>query len=213
MADRIWPFTDDVDYEPPLEESVGHIALHTGRTPAEVLYDMIVERGPEELFMIPVNNYADNTFEALREMLLHPNAVLGLSDGGAHCAIICDASIPTSMLTHWTRDRTRGEKLPLEFVVKRQTRDTAALYGLCDRGLLAPGYKADVNVIDYEHLALRKPEIAYDLPGGARRLVQRADGYVATIVAGEVVLRDGEATGALPGRVLRGARPDPGRGT
>jgi N-acyl-D-aspartate/D-glutamate deacylase len=213
MADRIWPFTDDVDYEPPLEESVGHIAARVGRTPAEVLYDMIVERGPEDLFMIPVNNYADNTFEALREMLLHPNAVLGLSDGGAHCAIICDASIPTSMLTHWTRDRTRGEKLPLEFVVKRQTRDTATLYGLRDRGLLAPGYKADVNVIDYEHLALRKPEIAYDLPGGARRLVQRADGYVATIVAGEVVLRDGEATGALPGRVLRGARPDPGQGT
>jgi N-acyl-D-aspartate/D-glutamate deacylase len=210
MADRIWPFTDAVDYEPPLEDSVGHIAARTGRTPAEVLYDMIVAGAPDDLFMIPVNNYADNTFEALREMLLHPNAVLGLSDGGAHCAIICDASIPTSMLTHWTRDRTRGEKLPLEFVIKRQTRDTAALYGLCDRGLLAPGYKADVNVIDYEHLALRKPEMAYDLPGGARRLVQRADGYVATVVSGEVVLRDGEATGALPGRILRGARPDPG---
>jgi N-acyl-D-aspartate/D-glutamate deacylase len=209
MADRIWPFTDDVDYEPPLDESVGHIAARTGRAPGEVLYDLIVAAGPDDLFMIPVNNYADNTFEALREMLLHPNAVLGLSDGGAHCAIICDASIPTSMLTHWTRDRTRGEKLPLEFVVKRQTRDTAVLYGLLDRGLLAPGYKADVNVIDYDHLALRKPEMAYDLPGGARRLVQKADGYVATIVSGEVVLRDGEATGALPGRILRGARPDP----
>jgi N-acyl-D-aspartate/D-glutamate deacylase len=209
MADRIWPFTDAVDYEPPLEESVGHIAARTGRTPAEVLYDMIVAGTADELFMIPVNNYADNTFDALREMLTHPNAVLGLSDGGAHCAIICDASIPTSMLTHWTRDRTRGEKLPLAFVVKRQTRDTAVLYGLRDRGLLAPGYKADLNVIDYEHLALHKPEMAYDLPGGARRLVQRADGYVATIVSGEVVLRDGEATGALPGRILRGGQSDP----
>jgi N-acyl-D-aspartate/D-glutamate deacylase len=209
MADRIWPFTDAVDYEPPLEDSVGHIAARVGRTPAEVLYDMIVAGRADDLFMIPVNNYADNTFEALREMLLHPNAVLGLSDGGAHCAIICDASIPTSMLTHWTRDRSRGEKLPLEFVVKRQTRDTAALYGLCDRGLLAPGYKADVNVIDYDHLALRRPEMAYDLPGGARRLVQRADGYTATIVGGEVVLRDGEATGTLPGRILRGAQADP----
>ena len=210
MADRIWPFTDDVDYEPPLDESVGHIAARTGRTPGEVLYDLIVAGGPDDLFMIPVNNYADNTFEALREMLLHPNAVLGLSDGGAHCAIICDASIPTSMLTHWTRDRTRGEKLPLEFVVKRQTRATPPFStACCDRGLLAPGYKADVNVIDYDHLALRKPEMAYDLPGGARRLVQKADGYVATIVSGEVVLRDGEATGALPGRILRGAQRDP----
>ncbi|HEV8297809.1 MAG TPA: amidohydrolase family protein [Acidimicrobiales bacterium] len=209
MAERIWPFTDDVDYEPPLDEGVGHIAAQTGRSPAEVLYEMIVARDPDALFMIPVNNYADNTFDAIREMIVHPNAVLGLADGGAHCAIICDASIPTTMITHWTRDRTRGEKLPLPFVIKRQTRDTAALYGLRDRGLLAPGYKADVNVIDYAGLRLRKPEMAYDLPGGAKRLVQRADGYVATIVHGEVVLRDGEVTGSLPGRVLRGAQPDP----
>src|SRR5690606_14407745 len=114
-----------------------------------------------------------------------------------------------TMLTHWTRDRRRGERLPLPFVVKRQTRDTAELYGLLDRGLLAPGYKADVNVIDYDNLRLCLPEIAYDLPGGSRRLVQRAVGYVATIVAGQVVLRDGEPTGALPGKVLRGARPAP----
>src|SRR5690606_18241931 len=127
----------------------------------------------------------------LREMLTHPNVVLGLADGGAHCAIICDASIPTTMLTHWTRDRRRGERLPLPFVVKRQTRDTAELYGLLDRGLVAPGYKADINVIDYDNLRLCLPEIAYDLPGGSRRLVQRAVGYVATIVSGQVVLRDG----------------------
>ncbi|HEX7097237.1 MAG TPA: amidohydrolase family protein [Acidimicrobiales bacterium] len=209
MADRVWPFTDEVDYEPPVEESVGRIAQRTGRSPDEVLYDMIVSAPPEQLFMVQILNYADNSFEPLREMLTHPNAVLGLADGGAHCAIICDASIPTTMLTHWTRDRTRGERLPLPLVVKRQTHDTAALYGLHDRGVLAPGYKADVNVIDYENLRLCLPEIVYDRPGGARRLVQRAVGYVATIVSGAVVLRDGEGTGALPGKVLRGAQPAP----
>jgi N-acyl-D-amino-acid deacylase len=209
MADRIWPFTDAVDYEPPIEQSVGHIAAREGRTPAEVLYDLIVSSAPDALFMVPVLNYAHNSFEPLREMISHPHAVLGLADGGAHCAIICDASIPTSMLTHWTRDRQRGAKLPLEFVVKRQTRDTALLYGLRDRGLLARGYKADVNVIDYDNLRLRKPEMAYDLPGGARRLIQRADGYIATIASGVVTLRGGEATGSLPGQVLRGARPEP----
>jgi N-acyl-D-amino-acid deacylase len=209
MADRIWPFTDDVDYEPPVEESVGHIAEREGRRTDEVLYDMIVSSEAEQLFMVPMLNYADNSFEPLREMLTHPNVVLGLADGGAHCAIICDASIPTTMLTHWTRDRKRGEKLPLPLVVKRQTRDTAELYGLRDRGLLAAGYKADVNIIDYENLRLHKPEIVYDLPGDARRLVQRADGYVATILSGEVVMREGEPTGAMPGRVLRGAQPQP----
>jgi N-acyl-D-amino-acid deacylase len=209
MADRVWPFDDDVDYEPPAEDSVGQIAARTGRSTDEVLYDMITAAGPSQLFMVPLLNYASNSFEPLREMITDPHVVLGLADGGAHCAIICDASIPTTMLTHWTRDRSRGEKLPLSLVVKRQTRDTAELYGLLDRGLLAPGFKADVNVIDYDNLRLRQPEIVFDLPGGARRLVQRADGYVATIVSGEVVLRDGEPTGALPGRVLRGAQPEP----
>jgi N-acyl-D-amino-acid deacylase len=212
MADRIWPMEEGptgIDYEPPLETSVGAIAERTGRTSGEVLYDLILERPADALFMIPVNNYAHNTFDALHEQITHPNAVLGLADGGAHVAIICDASIPTTMLTHWTRDRTRGPKLPLPFVVKRQTRDTAELYGLHDRGLLQAGYKADLNVIDYDNLRMRVPEMLHDLPGGARRLVQRADGYVATIVSGTVVTRDGELTGALPGRVLRGARPDP----
>ena len=209
MADRIWPIGDDLDYEPPLHTSVGAIAARTGRSTGDVLYDMILERPADALFMIPVNNYAHNTFDALHEMITHPQAVLGLADGGAHVAIICDASIPTTMLTHWTRDRTRGPKLSLPFVVKRQTHDTAALYGLHDRGLLCAGYKADVNIIDYDNLHLRMPEMAYDLPGGARRLVQKADGYVATIVSGTVVSRGGAFTGELPGRVLRGARPAP----
>lgn len=209
MADRIWPIGDDLDYEPPLHTSVGAIAARTGRSTGDVLYDMILERPADALFMIPVNNYAHNTFDALHEMITHPQAVLGLADGGAHVAIICDASIPTTMLTHWTRDRTRGPKLSLPFVVRRQTHDTAALYGLHDRGLLCAGYKADVNIIDYDNLRLRMPEMAYDLPGGARRLVQKADGYVATIVSGTIVSRDGAFTGELPGRVLRGARPAP----
>jgi N-acyl-D-aspartate/D-glutamate deacylase len=139
-------------------------------------------------------------------MLLHPAAVSGLSDGGAHCGLICDASIPTFMLTHWARDRVRGDTLPLEYLVKKQTSDTAALYGLGDRGVLAPGMKADVNVIDFDGLTLRMPRVARDLPAGGARLLQEADGYVATMVSGEITRRHGVDTGARPGRLLRGAR-------
>jgi N-acyl-D-amino-acid deacylase len=207
--DRIWKLDDKVDYEPEARDCLQAVSDEQGRTPAEVLYDWILEGDENQLFMVPMLNYANNDFEALREMLLHPNAVIGLGDGGAHVAIICDASISTTMLTHWTRDRTRGPKLSLPFVIKRQTHDTAELYGLFDRGVLAPGYRADINVIDYENLHLRKPEILHDLPGGARRLVQRADGYLATICRGEVTMRDGVETGARPGMVVRGAQAAP----
>jgi N-acyl-D-aspartate/D-glutamate deacylase len=139
-------------------------------------------------------------------MILHPAAVLGLADGGAHVSTICDASMPTWMLTHWVRDRTRGERLPLELVVERQTRSTAALYGLGDRGVLAPGYLADVNVIDLDGLRLLPPEVRHDLPAGGRRIVQQAVGYLATIKSGAVTFRDGTATGEHPGVLLRGAR-------
>jgi len=139
-------------------------------------------------------------------MLLHPRTVLGLSDGGAHCGIICDASMPTFMLTHWTRDRKRGEKLPLEAVVAGQTRRTAELYGMTDRGQLAPGLLADVNVIDYDRLRLSPPRMVFDLPASGRRLVQSAEGYVATLKRGEPIFESGEPTGALPGTLLRGAR-------
>jgi N-acyl-D-aspartate/D-glutamate deacylase len=142
-------------------------------------------------------------------MLAHPDAVPGLSDGGAHVGMICDGSFPTSNLTHWTRDRTRGPRLPLERMVKAQTRDTALTVGLYDRGLLVPGYRADLNVIDYDRLKLKAPQVAHDLPAGGRRLIQRAEGYVATVVAGQVTYRDGEPTGALPGRLLRGAQDAP----
>jgi N-acyl-D-aspartate/D-glutamate deacylase len=139
-------------------------------------------------------------------MVENPATALGLGDGGAHCGAICDASIETYMLTHWVRGRSRGERLPLELVVRKMTSDTASLYGLGDRGEITPGKKADLNVIDLDRLELRRPEMHYDLPGGARRLLQRAEGYDATIVSGEVVLRDGEDTGARPGALLRGAR-------
>ena len=142
-------------------------------------------------------------------MMRHPHTILGLGDGGAHVGMICDGSFPTSMLTHWTRDRTRGEKLPLEWVIKAQCRDTAEAVGLNDRGLLKPGYKADVNVIDYDRLTLHRPSVAYDLPAGGRRLVQYADGYEATIVSGEVIYRNGEPTSALPGKLIRGEKAAP----
>jgi N-acyl-D-aspartate/D-glutamate deacylase len=131
---------------------------------------------------------------------------MGLGDGGAHVSIICDASAPTTMITHWTRDRTRGARLPLEWVIKRLSRDNALALGLGDRGLVAPGHKADLNVIDYDRLRAHTPEVRYDLPAGGRRLVQQTDGYVATILSGAVVHRDGVATGALPGRLIRGGR-------
>ena len=136
--------------------------------------------------MLPLLNYADGDHEAIRAQLTHPQSVSGLSDGGAHCGIICDASLPTTMLTHWTRDRTRGELLPLEWIVKKQTHDTAELYGMSDRGTLEVGKRADVNIIDFANLRLQTPEMIYDLPAGGRRLIQRSEGYVATIVAGEI---------------------------
>jgi len=138
----------------------------------------------------------------------HPGTVLGLGDGGAHCGTICDGSLPTFMLTHWARDRTRGERLPLPWIVKSLTREAALTVGLADRGLLAPGYKADLNVLDLDRLRLHAPEVTYDLPAGGRRLVQRAEGFRATIVSGTVAYREGEATGSLPGRLVRGPQPE-----
>jgi N-acyl-D-aspartate/D-glutamate deacylase len=142
-------------------------------------------------------------------MMNHKDCVPGLSDGGAHVGTICDGSFPTTLLTYWTRDRTRGPKIPLEQIIRLQARDTARTVGLNDRGVLAPGYRADLNVIDHGRLTLHAPEVAYDLPAGGKRLLQRATGYEATIVAGEVTYRDGEATNALPGRLVRGARAAP----
>ena len=180
------------------------IAAREGKTPQEVAYEKLLEREGTELLYFPFLGYAEQNFDALREMMMHPQSVFSLSDGGAHCGLICDASNPTFLLTHWVRDRTRGEKLPLEHVVRAQTKNTAALYGLHDRGVLAQGYKADVNVIDFDHLTIHRPEMVFDLPGGARRLIQKVDGYTATVCAGVPTYEGGEATGAMPGRLLRG---------
>ena len=204
---RMFPLGEPPDYEPTPDKSVAAIATREGRPEEEVLYDLMLRHDGRELVLFTLGGYSHGSLDDMREMLLHPNAALGLSDGGAHCGAICDASAPTFMLSHWARDRADG--LPLELVVKKMTSDTARLYGLADRGVVATGYKADLNLVDLDHLNLRLPEMVFDLPGGARRLVQRADGWKATICAGEVTLEDGEHTEARPGRLVRGAQPAP----
>ena len=194
------------DYEPGPEQSLAARAAALGRDPLEVAYDVMLEDDGHGLLYVPILNYASMSLEPIRAMLLHPRSAAGLADGGAHCGVICDASQPTFMLTHWTRDRTRGERLPLEWVVKKQTLDTARLYGLGDRGTLEPGKIADLNVIDYERLQLGAPRVEADLPAGGKRLVQNAVGYVATVKSGEVTFDGGRDSGARPGRLVRGAR-------
>ncbi|WP_309604314.1 amidohydrolase family protein [Phenylobacterium sp.] len=211
--ERIYPMgLDSPDYEPTSETSIAAIAQARGADPRAVALDHMLdggEGGGRGMLYLPLLNYAQNTLDPAYQMLQHDCVVPGLSDGGAHVGMICDGSFPTTNIVHWTRDRTRGPKLSLEKMVRAQCRDTAETVGLFDRGLVRPGYRADLNVIDYDHLKLRAPSVAYDLPTGGRRLIQRADGYTATIVAGQVTYRGGEPTDALPGRLLRGAQAAP----
>ncbi|WP_316165637.1 MULTISPECIES: N-acyl-D-amino-acid deacylase family protein [unclassified Bradyrhizobium] len=204
--DKMYLLGDPPDYEQPPERSLGAQARARGCRPEELAYDAMLTDSGRGMLYVPFLNYSDGNLDATYEMLRDPRSVPGLSDGGAHCGIICDASFPTYLLTHWTRDRKRGDRLSIPFVVAAQSRKTALSVGLDDRGLLAPGYKADVNVIDYGRLHLHPPKVHYDLPVGGRRLMQEVDGYDATIVSGVVTRRHGEATGARPGRLVRGAR-------
>jgi len=201
---------DPPNYEPAPDQSIAAIAAREGRKPLEVIYDVMMEGGGTGFVYLPLLGYADGDFEPIREMMLHPQSVFSLSDGGAHCGLLCDASVPTFLLTHWVRDRARGERIPLETIVSRQTRHTAQFYGMHDRGVLAPGMKADVNVIDLDALHIHAPEMVYDLPAEGRRLVQKADGYCYTICSGEVTYEGGAPTGALPGKLVRGPQPLPG---
>jgi N-acyl-D-aspartate/D-glutamate deacylase len=206
--DKIYLLGNPPDYEQPPENALGALARKRGKQPEELAYDAMLSDEGRGMLYVPFLNYADGNLDATREMLTDPNAVPGLSDGGAHCGIICDASFPTYLLTHWTRDRNRGEKLSIPFVVAAQSRKTALSVGLFDRGVIAPGFKADVNLIDYDRLHLHPPKVHYDLPVGGRRLLQQVDGYEATIVSGVVTQRGGKATGNRPGRLIRGTQGD-----
>jgi N-acyl-D-amino-acid deacylase len=203
--ERVVAMGEDPDYEPTLDATIAARARARGVTPMEEYYDALLVDDGRALIMRPLLNYTDFNLDAVREMLTHPTTRWGLGDGGAHCGTTCDASTPTFMLTHWTRDRV-GERMPLEWAVKAITADTAALYGLGDRGVLAPGMVGDANVIDLDGLRLHRPEMVHDLPGDARRFIQRADGYRATVKSGRVTLVDGEDQGERPGQLLRGAR-------
>ncbi len=203
---KMFPIGDRPDYEPDTKNSIAEMAKRSGRTPADVALEEMMARDGKGLMMLPFENYAYGSLDVVHEMITDPATVLGVADGGAHVGVICDASSPTSLLTLWGRDRTRGPKLPLEFLVAKQTRGTAEAYGLLDRGLIAPGHKADINIIDFEALAVRRPEVIYDLPAGGGRLIQRANGYKHTFVAGVETMRDGELTGERPGRLVRGAQ-------
>jgi N-acyl-D-amino-acid deacylase len=199
-----FPLGDPPDYEPTREMSILERAKRMGKTPQELAYDTLLERDGQGIIYMPLA-FKDYSFDALRPLLTDSATILSLSDGGAHCGVICDAGMPTYLLTHWVRDRQRGPRIGLEAAVKRQTKDTAELYGMRDRGVLASGMKADINLIDFDNLRLHPPEMIFDLPAEGRRFVQRVDGYNYTIVSGEVTYEDGKPTGAMPGKIVRGA--------
>jgi N-acyl-D-aspartate/D-glutamate deacylase len=207
--DRMYLLGDPPDYEPKAESSIAARAAREGGSPEEVAYDLLIERDGRGILYLPVTNYAGGNLDVVREMIAAPNTLLGLGDGGAHVGIMCDATSTTFTLTHWTRDRGRGALFPVSWIIKRLTADNAAAIGLADRGLLRTGMKADINILDYDNMRLRPPQIAYDLPAGGKRLLQRTEGIDATIVSGAIVYRHGEATGALPGRLIRGGNVTP----
>lgn len=206
LFDVLYELTDPIEYEPLPETSIGARARAQGLSAADVLYDAMVADGGRATFLATMANYAHGNSDDVFEMIEHPSTILGLSDGGAHTLSLCDASSPTTVLAYWVRDRSRGRRLPIEFAVRELTARPAQAFGLHDRGVIAPGMRADLNLIDLGALRMGAPEFLDDLPAGGRRMVQRASGYVATYVAGECILRNGEDTGARPGRTVRKRR-------
>jgi N-acyl-D-aspartate/D-glutamate deacylase len=201
--DRMFPLGDPPDYEPAQESSLGARARRENRDPREVIYDYLIEGEGKNFIFSPFANFAHYNLDCCSEMMQSPHTLIGLGDGGAHVGLISDGSFPTTLLAHWGRDRAHG-KLDVSWLVKRQTQDNARAVGLNDRGMIAPGYKADLNVIDFDRLGVEAPVMTWDLPAGGKRLLQKARGYRATVVSGAVTYRDGEATGALPGKLVRG---------
>lgn len=201
---KIFQLDAPVNYEPTADRTLEAIAARRGVSPEQAALDLMLEREGRGMLYLPFLNYAGGSLDPSHDMMLSPATLPGLSDGGAHVGMICDGSFTTTMLTHWVRDRTRGPRIPIEHIVQRQARATAEWIGLNDRGLIAPGYRADLNVIDTANLTLHLPEVTYDLPAGGRRLMQRATGYTATILKGQITHRNGDPTGARPGRLVRG---------
>lgn len=203
---KMFKLGEPANYEPDPKTSFHSLANLSNMTAEEIAYDAMLEKEGKALIYHPLFNYQTGDLSLVEKMLKHPYTIAGLGDAGAHCGAISDASFPTTLVQHWSRDRDRGEKLPLETVIKMQTSETASLLGINDRGIIEEGYKADINVIDYEGLTLHEPEIINDLPAGGRRLVQKASGYDYTIVSGEIAFIKGEATGELNGRLIRNSQ-------
>ena len=203
LMGQVFPLGEKPNYEPEFKDSVAGIALERNLDVMEVMYDLLIQGEGKELFYQPLGGYHTYALEPHKKLLEHPNVLFGLSDGGAHCGVIADAGMPTFIMTHWGRDRTRGDKLSLEFIVKSLTSSTAEAFGMFDRGYIKEGKIADINIIDFDSMRLHRPEAIFDLPAGGRRLVQKPEGYEITVKAGEVIFDNGVHTGALPGKLVR----------
>ena len=208
---KTYEFGEDLDYEPHPDMSLASRARAAGISRWELALDLLATGDGGTLLLYTFENYSGGSLDDVAEMLADRHTICGIGDAGAHVGTICDAAYPTFLITHWARDRSRGRRFELEFLVNKQTRRTAVAYGLADRGLLAPGYKADINIVDFEALGLTRPRVVRDLPAGGKRLEQRSVGYRHTFVSGVEVAADGEFTGERPGRLIRGPRPQPHR--